>query len=216
VQRFVLGVITAVCVFPVCAFGSIGYSNTTTDTLTDISYLVNGFSQIGDEITLSTPDFVATSATVQYYSDGSAGIFDATLQLFNVGSPVGTQIGSNFVVTRISVAGDPGGDEVNVTFSLPNLLVPENLIFTVSIGNQSNGVFIDGLELYDPPTIGYSDPTFAIANSGSGLTTISTIDNLSFELDGTAAPEPATAATGGTALLILVFLMVRRRSMDAK
>jgi hypothetical protein len=209
-HRVVLSVIVAFS-FPAAALGTITYSNTTTDTLQDISYAANGFTRIGDEITLAGTDRLATSAVVQFFSDGSAGTFDATLELFNVGSPVGAQIGSGATVTGISVAGDPNGDEVNVTFTLPNLLVPDSLIFAVSIANLSSGAAIDGLELDDPVTIGSSDPTFAVANSGSGLTTVGTLDNVFFELNATsssAVPEPATAGLAGSALLALA---LRRR-----
>jgi hypothetical protein len=184
-------------------------ANTTTDTFTDASYLASVVTQIGDEITLAGTDRYATSATVHFYSDGGAGTFDATLELFAVGSPVGAQIGSDFVVTGISVAGDAGGDEVNVTFTLPDLLVPDSLIFAVSISNESAGVYIDGLDLYDPVTVGSSDPTFAIANFGSGLTTAPSTDSLFFELDATSEPEPATFGLVASALLGLVLLARR-------
>jgi hypothetical protein len=216
-RHFASIIIAAAVLFPALTFGSIAaYSNTTTDTFTDISYIANGFSQIGDEITLAETGILATAATVQFYSNGSAGTFDATLQLFNIGSPVGAQIGPDFVVTGIPVTGDPAGDEVNVTFSLPNLSVPESLIFAVSISNQSAGVFVDGLELYDPPTLGSSNPSFAIATSGSGLNTVSTTDNLYFELDGTAVPEPRTVVLAGSALVALVLLAARRRPVSAQ
>ncbi len=190
------------------AFGSTIYSNTTTDTLDTIVYAGNGFTQIGDQIQLAGTDRLATLATVQFYNSGTAGTFDATLRLFGVGAPVGSQIGPDFVLTGISV---PASDVLNVTFGLPYLLVPDGLIFTVSAANPSSGVDILGLDMFEPPTVGSSDNTFAIANDGSGfIQTGTTNEDVFFELEATAVPEPATWVLFGSALLALG--LVRRRS----
>jgi hypothetical protein len=191
--------------------GTIVYSNTTTDTGDTLSYAANGFTQIGDQITLSGTDRLATSATVQFYSDGSAGTFDATLRFFDVGSPVGVQIGSDFTMTGISA---PSNNVFDVAFTLPDLLVPDNLIFTLQVSNFSSGVDINGLDMFEPPTIGLSDNTFAIANDGSGfLQTPTSAENVFFELDATqpaTVPEPGPAGLTGSALLAI--LLLRRRA----
>jgi len=184
------------------AFGTIVYSNTTTDTGDTLAYAANGFTQIGDQIMLAGPasDRYATSGTVQFFSDGGAGTFDATLQLYAVGAPVGAQIGSDFNITGISA---PAGDVVNVTFDLGGILVPDNLIFVVSVANFSAGVDILGVDMFEPPTIGVSDPTFAIANDGTGLSTVGTPnEDVYFELQATT-PEPGSlllCAAGGLVL----------------
>jgi len=178
---------------------AIVYSNTTADTGDTLVYAANGFTQIGDQIQLAGTARVATSATVQFFSDGLAGTFDATLRLFNVGSPVGAQIGPNFIQTGIAA---PANDVLNVTFTLPNILVPDSLIFTVSVANLSAGVDIAGVDMFEPPFPGSSDNTFAIANNGSGFVQTGTQnENVFFELQANT-PEPSTFVLGAAAVLL--------------
>jgi uncharacterized protein (TIGR03382 family) len=187
--------------------GSIVYSNTTTDTLDTLAYAANGFTQIGDQIQLAGADRLATLATVQFFSNGSAGTFDATLRLFNVGSPVGSKIGPDFLLTGILA---PAGDVVNAGFSLPSVLVPSNLIFTVLVSNLSTGVDIVGLDMFEPPTVGSSDNTFAIANNGTNFIQTGTVnENVFFELQATSVPEPATISV---AVGLFALALLRRRS----
>src|SRR5262245_39566358 len=84
------------------AAGAVVYSNTTTDTLNTIAYAANGFVELGDQVQLAGTERNATLATVQFFNFGSAGTFDATLRLFEVGSPVGSQIGGNVLVSGIA------------------------------------------------------------------------------------------------------------------
>jgi hypothetical protein len=210
-NRNALNFIALLCLFSTSVFGSIIYSNTTTDTLDTLAYAANGFTQIGDQIQLAGTDRLATLATIQFFNLGSAGTFDATLRLFNVGFPVGAQIGSNFVITGVSA---PANDVFNVSFTLPNIAVPDSLIFTASIANLAAGVDIIGLDMFEPPTIGSSDNTFAIANNGTTFSQVATSnENVFFELQAAqaaSAPEPAAMGVAGLGLLGLVAL--RRRS----
>jgi hypothetical protein len=177
----------------VSAWGTPIYQNTTTDTGDTISYTANGFSQIGDELQLAGTDRLATLARVQFFNDGLAGTFDATLKFFSLGEPVGAQIGTDYIMSGISA---PLDDVLNVNFTLPSLLVPNNLIFTVSVSNESEGVDIVGLDMFEPPTVGSSDNTFAIAFNGQSFVQAPTAgENVFFELDAvspTGTPEPAT------------------------
>ena len=208
-----LGALTAAQAFG----GSIVYSNTntTSDIGESFSFIVNGFTQVGDQIQLAGTDRVATQAKVEFFNLGDSGTVDATLRLFNVGTPVGSQIGSGIVLTGISA---PGGSEFDATFALPNLMVPDNLIFTLSIANQSAGVNVDGPELYNPPTIGSSDNTFAIGYNGTTFSQVMLPDssNVFFELDATsssqAAPEPATLGQMASSLIgLAAFARMRTR-----
>jgi len=198
------------------AHAGVVYSNISTDTLQTLAYAANGFTEIGDQITLGGTERYATLATVQFYNNGSAGLFNATLGLFNIGSPVGSQIGSDFVTTSISA---PAGDVFNVSFSLGSILVPDNLIFAVSVSNQDAGLDLIGLNLFEPPTIGSSDNSFAIAHNGSTFVQASTNNaNVFFELQADTAPpppgtpEPATIGFAGTALAALVYARRRFRA----
>jgi hypothetical protein len=106
-------------------------------------------------------------------------------------------------------AGDPEAGVFNIDFSLPNILVPTDLIFTLSFTNASAGVDILGPNLFEPPTMGASDNTFAIAYDGTSFSTVSTDNqNVFFELDATSLPEPATA---GLVLAALTAAMVWRK-----
>ena len=206
-----LGSLTAAQAFG----GSIVYSNTTTDIDESFSIVANGFTQVGDQIQLAGTDRLATQAKVEFFNLGDSGTVDATLQLFNVGAPVGSQIGSGITLTGISA---PGGSEFDATFALPNLMVPDNLIFMLSIANQSAGVSVDGPELYNPPTIGSSDNTFAIGYNGTTFSQVMLPDssNVFFELDATsssqAAPEPATLGQMASSLIgLAAFARMRTR-----
>jgi hypothetical protein len=208
-KQTVPSLIVLACSLSIPLFSSTIYSNTTTDTGDTLAYAANGYTQIGDQIHLAGAARQATLATVQLFNNGSAGTFNATLRLFNVGAPVGSQIGSDFVVSSIAA---PAGDVFDEDFILPGLIVPDDLIFTVSISNASAGVDIIGLDMFEPPTIGSSDNTFAIANDGTNFLKAPTPDeNVFFQLQAiSSVPEPRTAGLAGAALLVL--LMLRHRA----
>ena len=190
------------------AQAAIVYSNTTKDTLDTLAYAANGFTQMGDQILLAGTDRIGSLATVQFFNLGSVGTFDATLRLFNVGSPIGAQIGSAFSLTGIAV---PANDSLNVGFDLLGLLVPDDPIFTVSAQNSSVGVIIIGLNMFEPPTVGSSDSSFAIAYNGTSFLQVSIIpnENVFFELKATSIPESSTAGIVGV-LLPGVIVLHRR------
>src|SRR6516164_552279 len=131
------------------------FLNTTNDTGSTLLYNPQ-FTQLGDQIALAGTDRVAVFAMAQLFNQGTAGTVDVTLRLFNVGAPVASQIGGDFMVSGVSAPGlgDPQGGVFNVGFNLPNLGVPDNLIFTVQVSNPSRGVDIQGVNLFDPPTVG--------------------------------------------------------------
>jgi hypothetical protein len=169
-------------------------------------------TQFGDQIHLAGTERVATFALVQLYNQGDAGTADVTLRLFNVGAPVGGQIGPDFVQTGVAVSG-----VTNVGFNLPNLAVPDDLIFTVSFANQLGGVNIVGLDMFEPPTVGSSDNTFGIGFDGTNFNTYPTNgfdsslnENVFFELDANS-PEPGTLGLVAAALGIAA--VVRRRKL---
>ena len=192
--------------------GSIVYDNTTTDTLGTIFYSTGPYQQIGDLVTLGGTGRNLTGATVQFFNNGGAGSFDAVLRFWNRGAPVGLQIGSGYQVTGLAI---DSGVTQNVSFSLPNLLVPESLIATVQILNASAGTDL-GLDLFDPPTVGSSDNAQLIVNDGTGFSTSSVQPgngNLYLVLDtvATTTPEPSTAITVGGGLILAAFVKAWRR-----
>jgi hypothetical protein len=204
-------VLAVACVIPI--FGSTAvFLNTTTDTADTLIYSNLFVTQFGDQIHLAGTERVATFALVQLYNQGDAGTADVTLRLFNVGAPVGGQIGPDFVQTGVAVSG-----VTNVGFNLPNLAVPDDLIFTVSFANQLGGVNIVGLDMFEPPTVGSSDNTFGIGFDGTNFNTYPTNgfdsslnENVFFELDANS-PEPGTLGLVAAALGIAA--VVRRRKL---
>jgi hypothetical protein len=196
----------ALIALAVPGFSSVVYQNTTTDTNQTYSYSVNAVTQFGDQISLIGTERAATYALVQLFNQGSAGTADITLRLFNIGSPVGTQIGPDFVNNGVLL---PALDVVNVGFNLPDVTVPDNLIFLVSFANQGPGVDILGLDLFEPPTVGFSDNTFAIGYDGAYVVKATSGMNVFFELDANA-PEPSTVVLVGAAAALL---MLKRRRM---
>jgi len=184
------------------------YDNTVNDQQFSVFYST-GYNEIGDQVEMISPGDV-TSLDAQFFNDGSDATFDAQLQFYQVGSPVGAQIGGPFTVTGIFIA---SFTSQTVTFPDPgDLPLPQDVIATLTVQNVSAGGDI-GVNFFDPPTVGTSDDTFYIADSGMGLQQVSTnmdIDNIYFEIDGTAtAPEPAaiTLTLGG----LLILAVSRRR-----
>src|ERR1022692_430902 len=144
-------------------------------------------------------------------NDGSDATFDAELSFYNVGAPVGSQIGGSFPVTNISIASNTSQ---TVTFpDLGGLAVPQDVIAILSVGNVSAGGDI-GVNLFDPPTVGTSDNSFYIVNDGTGFAQASTnlnIDNVYFEiLETNTVPEPATAGATFALLVLLAYYKNRR------
>jgi hypothetical protein len=177
------------------------YSNTTTDQQTSVFYST-GFTQLGDQIEM-TSEGVLASLDAQFFNVGSDATFDAVLEFYQVGNPVGDQIGGSFTTTDISIA---GGSSQTVTFSDLGLFVPQDVIVVLSIQSESAGGDI-GVNFFDPPTVGTSDDSFFISNDATGLTQASTnlgIDNVYFEINGTAVPEPSTAALALGGLMLIV------------
>jgi len=185
------------------------YSNTTNDQQTSV-FFSTGYTQIGDEILLPFSSGLLSSVDAQFYNVGTDATFDAVLSFYDPGTPVGSQIGSSFTETNISI---PGSTSETVTFSnLGGLLIPSDVIVMLAVQNVSTGGDI-GVNLFDPPGVGTSDNSFFITNDGTGFSQTSTnlnIDNLYFELDGTGTPEPSTVGLTLGGLALLAYRKLRR------
>ncbi len=177
--------------FAASAQASIVYydnANPANDTFTDPVFS-SGYDGIGDSITSLSPVLDATDALVQFYNDGAAGIFDATLQFFETGSPVGAQIATPFTVTRISAASN---DYTNVDFRLGGLNLPAGVVFMVTISNVDEGVNL-GLELYSGlPDVGSNTSGQAIFLQGATYSRQETGGGNPYFALSSSAPEPST------------------------
>jgi hypothetical protein len=189
------------------------YDNTTTDTMDTVLYSIGSYTALGDQLHLISPG-LATQAEVQMFNIGNAGTFDAELDFFQVGDPVGSQLGA-FHLTGIA---STGSDVIDMNFDLGAMLnVPQDIVFTVSISNPTAGMDL-GLDMFDPPTAGSSDNTFMIAESGGTYSQLPVSgENVYFQLSGTAsaAPEPsglAMLAACVPAMWFCQWLASRRRN----
>jgi PEP-CTERM motif len=189
--------------------GSLLYDNTTGDTGDTVFYFAGPFTALGDQIQLISAG-TATQAEVEMFNNGNTpGTFNAELDLYNVGSPVGSLLGSSDLTGIVSV----GGDVIDMTFNLgAGVAVPQDLVFAVTVSNMSPNLQL-GVDMFEPPTVGSSDPTFLIANSGGVYSQLGTNDeDVYFQLSGTAdasTPEPSTVMLLGIGLLVIT--LVRRQ-----
>lgn len=195
---------------------SVVYDNTTTDLNLSYIFSTNGATQFGDVVTLGGTDRFLTSATVQFFNAAAtAGTFDTTLRLWQVGSPVGAQIGPNFTLTGLNITGfdinTPGSGILTVTFTGLNVLVPNSLAFSLSVANPTGGVDM-GVNIFGPtPGTGTSDPDSLLWDIGNGLATASVAageGNLYLQLN--AVPEPSSILLFSGAALVGL-LRLRRR-----
>jgi hypothetical protein len=204
---FLLGVLFAAT----AAAGAL-YDNTNPaqDILNDLVFSAGPYDGIGDSIVL-TGSGVANIAEVQFFNDGAAGTFDASLEFFQAGAPVGTPIGSAFNVTGISIGSNA---ELNVAFQLGAFTVPANLVFLVQIANVAAGVD-PGLELYSDPTLAGSNlADTAVVLQGSLFSQQATGGgNPFFQLSQT--PEPSTWLLAGVGLAFTAARLWRRRAGSA-
>lgn len=186
------------------------YDNTDEDTFLTYFYSSLGATQLGDSITLAGTDRLLSSATVQFFNNGLAGTFDATLRFWDLGSP-NTQIGPSFV--QSASIGEFG--ILDVTFSGLDLLVPDSLIFTVAVSNLSNAPNMDlGLNAFRGMMIGSSNNSAIIFGTGGPSLQVGSTGtdegNLYFRLETAAVPEPTSMMLAGAALVGL--LAARRRA----
>lgn len=199
---------------PIALHATIVFSNTTNDTGNTFLYSFGPYVEIGDQIALVSTQRAANTAVTQFFNNGgSAGTFDATLRFFQVGAPVGAQIGGSFTATGNSIA---SLGVLNVSWALGGLVLPDNVIFTLSVSNLTGSPDL-GLDLFDAPTVGTSSNAFFIAaKSGPIYSQVSSGDvpadsNVYFSLDASAAsvPEPGTMLL--TLLALPAFALARRR-----
>jgi hypothetical protein len=169
------------------------YDNTAVDTFNTLFYSVGPYNGIGDQVVLATPG-VAATAQLQFFNAGHPGTFDVELRLYEAGTPVGPQLGS---FTQAGVA-STGLDVIDVLFHLGGLTLPQEIVFVAAV--QASGGMDLGLNLFEPPSVGVSDNTFLIVDTGIIETAVSSNENLYFQI--TAVPEPSTLSLLGAGLAV--------------
>jgi hypothetical protein len=181
------------------------YGNTQHDQGDTLFYSSGAYSELGDQILLVGDSRNLTSATLQLFNGQSAGVFDATLRFYLVGSGVGVPVGSPFgaPVTLLDQSA-PALSPFDLTFNLPGISVPDQFILTLAVTNVRGGADL-GLDLFDPPQVGSSSSTFLITKDASGFARTFTPNNdANIYLELTGVPEPATGRL--TAVLLLAAL----------
>jgi hypothetical protein len=191
------------------AFGCQGafatlYDNTTSDTLNTLFYSVGPYSGIGDQIELAS-DRRAASAELQFFNAAAPGEFNAQLRFYEVGSPVGVQLGQTFSVPGVASA---GSDIINVIFDLGALALPQNVVFIASVSGASDGMDL-GVNLFEPPAVGSSDNTFLIVDAGGFSHEVSSNNNVYFRL--LEVPEPSVVSLSALGLGALAVWRGMRR-----
>ncbi len=181
------------------------YDNTTTETFDTLVFSTGAYDSIGDQIHLATAGNAAF-ARVQLFNAGTAGTFDTILRFAAVGTPVGSQIGGNFVLPGVV---STGGDVIDLTFNLGGLALPIDVIFLVSIANPTAGTDL-GVNLFRSPTVGSSDPNFILVDLGGFGQALTDNEDVYFQLSDTSVPEPSSLALIGSALLMISFKVAGR------
>jgi len=186
------------------AIAGLLYDNTTTDTLDTVFFSSGPYTGLGDQIHLVESSPGAETAMLQMYNAGSAGTFDAELRLYQVGAPVGPEIGGTFTVSGVVSF---GADVITMHFDLGGLAVPQDLIFVASVTNLSAGMDL-GVNMFEPPTVGSSDNSFMIVDNGGFSTAGTANENVYFQLSD--VPEPGTLALLGAGLVAGMWKRRRR------
>lgn len=187
------------------------YDNTTVDSGDTVLYSTGPFVALGDQIHLVSAG-TATQAKVELFNIGDAGTFDAELDFFDVGSPIGFSIGSFQLMGNSSL----GMDVIDLTFDLgAGIPLPQDVVFTVSVSNQSTVTMDLGVDMFLGPTFaGASDETFMIAETGGSMfSQIATNnENVYFQLSGVAGvPETSSVVLLGSGLLVMGIAIRLRR-----
>lgn len=188
------------------------YDNTGTDTGLTVFYSSTGATQLGDRVMLSAPSTVERVET-QFFNNGTDASFDAELRFFDPSTPTPSLIAPAFTVSGLSIL---SGESLTVSFTgLGGLALPQDLIVMFAVTQVSAGGDL-GLNLFDPPTVGSSDATFFLSDSGTGIVQAATLldmDNIHLSISTMAAPVPEAS----TSLLLVcgllgLALLSRRRA----
>jgi len=186
-------------------WGAPVYQNQTNDTFLTAVYSVGPYDQIGDLVTLGGTERGLQSLTVQFFNLGSVGQFDASLAVWDA---TATTLLGTAQVTGIGIGDFSSTD---VTFALSGLVVPDTISILLGVSNVGAGLDL-GLNIFEPPTIGTSDNTFLLVQTGAVISQGSTPSgegNLYLQIDASEVPEPSCWAMVGLGLAGLAWSKVR-------
>lgn len=180
-----------------------------------INYISNDLVEAGDQITLLPGTLLLDLVTIEIFnSDGTDTISDATLRLYQVNSGVLGPMITNLTLNGMTFT---NGASTTLSFNFAQVAIPNELVWTLEFSNNA------GLELnlYNPPTVGSSDPTTAWFRPSSGSLMLDTFDpgpggfyerNFNARFDAQFAPEVPEPSTLWIVGIGLCGLAYRRRS----
>jgi hypothetical protein len=206
------------------ANASLVFDNSTTDLFRRFN---PGSVEVGDEIVLAGSDRLVTNFVFQYYGENFTGDELARVRFYiNDGAP------SSGAARPSTVLYDSGPFSVTATprntlvFDLATLaagnpwnpgqgiLVPDAFTWTVQFYNPDNNLgYQAGVDMYDPPTVGYDYNSYWDNDPLSGwLLKTNASYNMNFGARVEAVPEPNAVVLGlGGALLVFLFRAGLRR-----
>ena len=208
-----VGLFSACALFSVAQAQNIVYDNTTVSLNNNHPLLPEWLDESdegGDEIWLAGPERVATEFTVlMTYRGTDTGTVDFRLrfrEFDELNSAPGAVIYDGGLVEDVQVVGGISA----VTFAIPNVTVPDHLVWTVQLYDRQGFVGEYGQSYYNPASIGFSDDWMWLTGDGVAWTPYSWGGDpyANFGARLTAVPEPATL---GALALGLLFLRRRKR-----
>jgi len=158
--------------------------------------------EIGNEVTAAGNDRYVTSLGIEIYSQngvfpaGSPGYADFRAQLY-ANNGVGGQPGSLLWQSAVETINYPGGLSL-LTFSVPDVLVPDTFTWTLQYDNTSP--IPPALALSAAPTVGASDSGWFRGPSSAW-----TQETDTYMAQIQAVPEPGTGALLSVGALIFWF-----------
>lgn len=199
---------------PIVSFGQeIVYDNSSTSLDNNMPLLPswrNDSAEAGDDIWLSGTDRQITSISMLFtYRGTEAGTLDLRLRFRDV-DELTQHPGEIIYESDLKNVQTVHGLN-RYTFDVPNVLVPDHVIWTVQAYNRQGSVGELGPAYYNPATVGFSDDFFWLSDMGSPWINYSWGGEpyANFGATITAVPEPATMLG-----LVLGLSLLRRRKKN--
>lgn len=201
----------ALCaLFAANAHASVAYQNATNDLFAGLNFQANDLVEAGDQVTLIPGSHLLTGVAIDVFNSDVDVIIDVTLRLYQVN---GTTLGSLIAPLTLQNVSFASFDVTKLQFAFNQLAIPNDLVWTLEF-SDSLGM---ELNLFNPPSIGSSNPTTAWFRGTFGVLALDTFDpgpdgfyernfNATFvvaDSQTSSVPEPSAALLTGAVLLLV-------------